>query len=149
MKRIIRSIGPIARRKSSPRKIGIRLQRSTISTLFDDRGRVHQTIRYAVDPPTGTVGNSLVDNIWYDSVLRGEKGRCIFGFASARSRFVAEAFCTGSQITLSRLTTGILSTHTSAEMGQSDFATRPARAATHSITSGRCLMVASRRRATL
>ena len=35
-------------------------------TLFDDRGRVYQTIRYGVDPSTGTVGNSLVDNTWYD-----------------------------------------------------------------------------------
>jgi hypothetical protein len=35
-------------------------------TEFDDRGRVYQTIRFAVDPGTGTVGNSLVDNTWYD-----------------------------------------------------------------------------------
>ncbi|MCZ2341705.1 MAG: hypothetical protein LC104_07900 [Bacteroidales bacterium] len=36
-------------------------------TLFDDRGRVYRTIRYAVDPATGTVGNSLVDNMFYDA----------------------------------------------------------------------------------
>ena len=36
-------------------------------TLYDDRGRVYQTIQYAVDPSTGAVGNSLVDNIWYDA----------------------------------------------------------------------------------
>lgn len=35
-------------------------------TLFDDLGRVYQTIVYGVDPSTGTVGNSLVDNVWYD-----------------------------------------------------------------------------------
>ena len=35
-------------------------------TLFDDRGRVYRTIRYGVDPATGTVGNSLTDNTWYD-----------------------------------------------------------------------------------
>jgi YD repeat-containing protein len=35
-------------------------------TKFDARGRVYQTIRYAVDPTTGTVGNSLTDNAWYD-----------------------------------------------------------------------------------
>lgn len=36
-------------------------------TKFDDRGRVYQTIRYGVDPATGTVGNSLTDNSWYDA----------------------------------------------------------------------------------
>lgn len=36
-------------------------------TQFDNRARTYQTIRYAVDPATGTVGNSLVDNTWYDA----------------------------------------------------------------------------------
>jgi hypothetical protein len=36
-------------------------------TKFNDRGQVYQTIRYAVDPSTGTVGNSLTDNTWYDA----------------------------------------------------------------------------------
>ncbi|HEX7449814.1 MAG TPA: RHS repeat-associated core domain-containing protein [Pirellulales bacterium] len=35
-------------------------------TFYDDRGRVYQTITYGVDPSTGNVGNSLVDNTWYD-----------------------------------------------------------------------------------
>ncbi len=35
-------------------------------TKYDDLGRVYQSIRYAVDPSTGTVGNSLTDNTWYD-----------------------------------------------------------------------------------
>ncbi|HWB14723.1 MAG TPA: RHS repeat-associated core domain-containing protein, partial [Pirellulales bacterium] len=35
-------------------------------TLWDDRSRVYQSIRYAVDPSTGNAGNSLVDNTWYD-----------------------------------------------------------------------------------
>src|SRR5262249_26774540 len=35
-------------------------------TLFDDQNRVYQTIRYGVDPTTGSIGNSLVDNTWYD-----------------------------------------------------------------------------------
>lgn len=35
-------------------------------TKYDDLSRVYQTIRYAVDPTTGTAGNSLVDNTWYD-----------------------------------------------------------------------------------
>jgi RHS repeat-associated protein len=34
---------------------------------FDDRGRTYQTIRYAVDPSTGTVGNSLTSNTWFDA----------------------------------------------------------------------------------
>jgi len=36
-------------------------------TKYDDRGRVYQTIRHGVDPSTGTVGNSLTDNTWYDA----------------------------------------------------------------------------------
>jgi rfaE bifunctional protein nucleotidyltransferase chain/domain len=35
-------------------------------TKFDDRGRMYQTIRYGVNPSTGTAGNSLTDNTWYD-----------------------------------------------------------------------------------
>ena len=35
-------------------------------TNYDNRGRAYQTIRYAVDPSTGTVGNSLTDNSWFD-----------------------------------------------------------------------------------
>ncbi len=34
--------------------------------VLDDLSRVYQTIRYGVDPATGTVGNALVDNRWYD-----------------------------------------------------------------------------------
>ncbi len=34
-------------------------------TKFDPRGQVYQTIRYGVDPGTGTVGNSLTDNTWF------------------------------------------------------------------------------------
>ncbi len=34
--------------------------------LFDDLSRVYQTVRYGVDPTTGTVGNWMVDNRWYD-----------------------------------------------------------------------------------
>jgi RHS repeat-associated protein len=40
---------------------------SRSETKFDDLGRVYQTLRYGVDPSTGTVGNSLTDNIWYDA----------------------------------------------------------------------------------
>lgn len=40
---------------------------SRSETKFDYLGRVYRTIRYAVDPSTGSVGNSLTDNIWYDA----------------------------------------------------------------------------------
>ena len=33
---------------------------------FDDQSRVYQTIRYGVTPSTGAVGNSLIDNTWFD-----------------------------------------------------------------------------------
>lgn len=36
-------------------------------TKYDSRGRDYQTKRYAVDPTTGTVGNALTDNTWYDA----------------------------------------------------------------------------------
>lgn len=35
-------------------------------TNYDDRGRVFQTIRHAVDPNSGDVGNDLTDNTWFD-----------------------------------------------------------------------------------
>ncbi len=35
-------------------------------TRFDELGRVYQSVRYGVDPSTGTVGNSLTDNTWFD-----------------------------------------------------------------------------------
>ncbi len=34
---------------------------------YDDRGRVYQSIQYGVDPSTGTIGNSLTNNTWYDA----------------------------------------------------------------------------------
>ena len=35
-------------------------------TKFDDRGRVYRRIQYGVDPSTGSVGNSLTSNTWFD-----------------------------------------------------------------------------------
>ena len=35
-------------------------------TNYDNRGKVYQTITYAVNPNTGAVGNSLVNNTWFD-----------------------------------------------------------------------------------
>ena len=34
-------------------------------TNYDDRSRVYQSVVYAVDPGTGTVGNALTTNKWY------------------------------------------------------------------------------------
>ena len=36
-------------------------------SFYDDRGRVFQTARYAVDVDSGTVGNALVSYTWYDA----------------------------------------------------------------------------------
>ncbi|ADB18360.1 YD repeat protein [Pirellula staleyi DSM 6068] len=36
-------------------------------TLYDDLGRVYQSITYAVNPSSGSIGNSLVDQTWYDA----------------------------------------------------------------------------------
>lgn len=36
-------------------------------TKYDARGRVYQTVRWGVDPATGTVGNALTDNTWHDA----------------------------------------------------------------------------------
>jgi hypothetical protein len=38
-------------------------------TKFDNRGNVYQEIQWAVDPTTGTVGNALTDNTWFDPAL--------------------------------------------------------------------------------
>ncbi|MEO8493493.1 MAG: RHS repeat-associated core domain-containing protein [Planctomycetota bacterium] len=35
-------------------------------TKYDDRGRVYQSVQHGVDPSTGTVGNALTDNAWFD-----------------------------------------------------------------------------------
>jgi len=36
-------------------------------TKYDDRGRIYQSVRHGVDPSTGTVGNALTDNTWFDA----------------------------------------------------------------------------------
>ena len=36
-------------------------------TFYDELGRVFQTKRYAVNASTGSVGNALIDNSWYDA----------------------------------------------------------------------------------
>jgi len=36
------------------------------ATRYDKRGRVYQSVTYGVDPSTGTVGNALTNNSWFD-----------------------------------------------------------------------------------
>jgi RHS repeat-associated protein len=40
---------------------------SRSETKFDDRGRTYQSIRYAVNPVTGAVGDALIDRSWFDA----------------------------------------------------------------------------------
>ena len=43
------------------------------ATSYDLLGRPYQTTVYGVDPSTGTVGNALVSNTWYDPSGNGIK----------------------------------------------------------------------------
>jgi RHS repeat-associated protein len=36
------------------------------ATAYDTQGRAYQNVVYGVDPATGTVGNALTQNLWYD-----------------------------------------------------------------------------------
>ena len=56
-------------------------------TKFDARDRVYQTIVYAVDPATGTVGNSLTDNFWFDAA-----GNQIKSFPAGSSLFTKTTY---------------------------------------------------------
>ena len=50
-------------------------------TRYDDRHRVYQTVAYAVDPASGTVGNGLTGNTWYDdggNVLKSQPPGKVF-----------------------------------------------------------------------
>lgn len=49
-------------------------------TKFDDLSRIYQTIEYGVEPSTGTVGNSLTNDTWYDPTGR------VMKFAPAGSK---------------------------------------------------------------
>ncbi|MEO8494004.1 MAG: hypothetical protein ABI614_02965, partial [Planctomycetota bacterium] len=44
-------------------------------TKYDDRGRVYQSVQHGVDPSTGTVGNALTDNAWFDDAGNVTKQR--------------------------------------------------------------------------
>jgi hypothetical protein len=63
------TIGPCTSSSSSSSSSGSAFSNliARSETKFDDRGRVYQTIRYAVDVTTGIVGNALTDNTWYDA----------------------------------------------------------------------------------
>ena len=63
-------------------------------TLYDDRSRVYQTVRYAIDPYTGIVGNSLVDNTWYDSA-----GNVIKQLPAGSSAFVKNVYDGAKRLT--------------------------------------------------
>ena len=56
-------------------------------TLFDDRGRVYRTKRYAVDPSTGNVGNALQDDTWFDAAGNPVKSKPAGGSAFAKTKF--------------------------------------------------------------
>jgi hypothetical protein len=38
-------------------------------TRWNDRGKIYQRVVSGVDPATGTVGNALTDNFWFDAAL--------------------------------------------------------------------------------
>ena len=54
---------------------------------FDDQGRVYQSIRFGVDPSTGTVGNSLTDNFWFDG-----SGNAIMSLPAGSSLYTKTTF---------------------------------------------------------
>ena len=56
-------------------------------TNFDDLGRSYQSIRYAVDPATGVVGNALTGNTWYDP-----SGNVIKSFPAGSSLFLKATY---------------------------------------------------------
>jgi hypothetical protein len=56
-------------------------------TKFDNRGRVYQTIRYAVNPATGAVGNSLVDNTFFDATGNVIESRAAGSEAFSKSTY--------------------------------------------------------------
>ncbi|MGH7134882.1 MAG: hypothetical protein ACREHD_04030, partial [Pirellulales bacterium] len=57
------------------------------ATNYDDRGRAYQNLRYGVDPDTGTIGNVLIDNAWYDPV-----GNVLMTLPAGSKAFTASAF---------------------------------------------------------
>jgi hypothetical protein len=54
--------------------------------LYDDRGRVYRTKRYAVDPATGTAGNALQDDSWFDAAGNLVKSKPSGGSAFTKTK---------------------------------------------------------------
>jgi hypothetical protein len=87
-------------------------------TQYDDRGRVYQSVRYGVDPETGTVGNALTDNTWHDAASQvikeqpagsrqfmkhvydglGRKTKSFVGYDLAESSYADASTVTGDTI---------------------------------------------------
>ena len=56
-------------------------------TSFDDLGQVYQSIVYAVDPLTGSVGNGLTHNAWFDA-----SGNVIKSFPAGSQLFTKTSY---------------------------------------------------------
>ena len=56
--------GTMSSSSSSGSSLGNLIARNEV--LYDDRNRIYRTIRYAVEPSTGQVGNALTDDFWFD-----------------------------------------------------------------------------------
>ena len=62
---------------------------SRSESLYDKLGRVYQSKTYAVNPSTGSVGDALVSNSWYDALGRTLKQQS--GSSQAFSKMVYDA----------------------------------------------------------
>ncbi|WP_202617513.1 hypothetical protein, partial [Roseimaritima sediminicola] len=67
-------------------------------TRFDALGRVYQTLRYAVDTATGTVGNALTTDRWFDAA--GNPVKTIQGGAGPQA-FTKQTFDSLARVTAS------------------------------------------------
>lgn len=62
-------------------------------TILDNQGRIYQSIVYGVDPTTGTVGNALTSNNWYD-----EAGNLIKAFPAGSQQFTKSLYDSQARI---------------------------------------------------
>ncbi len=67
-------------------------------TAWDNQGRVYRTQRYAVDPSTGTLGHSLIDNTWYD-----EAGNVIKQLPAGSKLFTKSSYDSQARLTATYL----------------------------------------------
>ena len=63
-------------------------------TKFDDLSRVYRTVLYGVDPSTGTVGNSLTSNTWYDAA-----GNVIKQLSAGSDLFIKKSYDSVGRVT--------------------------------------------------